>query len=227
MQKLEDKPGKKTNDKFKIKGSCAEKQHKSARVNKLQSTQVEKSTSASNTDCCAQSNTSQIPSLEYIRANNEIQCSVGERIKELQQFAKTGMSDQKIKSQPGDQVDVFVKNRVKWPHEHALAGSQKERVSYDQLTMGQWMAVFCRTMRDENCIQNKDAMLDYLISLLDDSNDFYWSSAKACHAVLFCRMEQGEIKDYTQTDLIDRVRRAHAQRHAPLTQNSSKHFTEN
>ena len=84
-----------------------------------------------------------------------------------------------------------------------MAGSQKERVSYDQLTMGQWMAGFCRTMRDENCIQNKDAILDYLISLLDDSNDFSWSSAKACHAVLLCRMEQGEIKDYTQTDLID------------------------
>ena len=119
------------------------------------------------------------------------------------------MSENKIKSQRGGTVDVFVKNRVKWPHEHVLAGSQKERVSYDQLTMGQWMAGFCRTMRDENCIQNKDAMLDYLISLLDDSNDFSWSSAKACHAVLLCRMEQGEIKDYTQIDLIDRIRRAH------------------
>ena len=155
--------------------------------------------------------------MEYIRANNQIQCSVEERIKELQQLAKTGTSESKIKSQRGGQVDVFVKNRIKWPHEYVLAGSQKERVSYDQLTMGQWMAGFCRTMRDENCIQNKDAMLDYLISLLDDSNDFSWSSAKACHAVLLCRMEQGEIKDYTQTDLIDCVRRAHAQRHAPST----------
>ena len=68
-------------------------------------------------------------------------------------------------------------------------------------------------------------MLDYLISLLDDSNDFSWNSAKACHAVLLCRMEQGEIKDYTQTDLIDRIRRAHAQRHVPSTQNFSKNVT--
>ena len=93
--------------------------------------------------------------------------------------------------------------------------------------MGQWMAGFCRTMRDENCIQNKGAMLDYLISLLDDSNDFSWSSTKACYAVFLCRMDQGEIKDYTQTNLIDQVRRAHAQKHAPPSQNAVKNPTKN
>ena len=94
------------------------------------------------------------------------------KIKGLQQLAKTSTSENKIKSQRGSQVDVFVKNRIKWPHEYVLAGSLKERVSYDQLTMGQWMAGFCRTMIEESCIQNKNAILDYLISLLDDSNDF-------------------------------------------------------
>ena len=49
---------------------------------------------------------------------------------------------------------------------------------------------------------SKDAMLSYLISLLDDSNDFSCPAAKACHAVL-CWMEQGEIKDYTQVYSID------------------------
>ena len=35
----------------------------------------------------------------------------------------------------------------------------------------------------------KDDMLDYLISLLDDSNDFSWQAAKASHAVLLCRID--------------------------------------
>ena len=222
LQKLEDKPVKKTADKSKVKGSRVSKPHKSTRVNKTQSPHAEKSTPTPNTDCCPQSSTTQIPSLEYIRANNQMQRSVEERIKELQQLAKTGMSENTIKSQRGGSVDVFVKHRVKWPHEHVLAGSQKERVSYDQSSMGQWMAGFCRTMREENHSQIKDAMLDYLISLSDDSNDFSWDSAKACHAALLSCMEQGEIKDYTQTDLIDRIRRAHAQRHVPSTQNLSK-----
>ena len=89
----------------------------------------------------------------------------------------------------------------------------KERVTCDQLTIGQWIAGFCRAIREETNQNSKEAMLDYLISLLDDANNFSWSFAKACHAVLLCRMEQGKIKDYTQNVQIDRVRHAHAQRH--------------
>ena len=165
-----------------------------------------------------------VPSLADIRQNANIQEKVDQRIKALQQLSNTG-TDSKIKSLRGGSVDIFVKNRVKWPHEHVLAGNIKERVSYDQLTMGQWMAGFCRTMREEKNKKNKEAMLDYLIALSDDSNDFSWAAAKASHAVLLCRMEQGEILDYTQTDLVDRVRRAHAQRHITHTSsNSTQNF---
>ena len=56
-------------------------------------------------------------------------------------------------------------------------------------------------------------MLDYLVSLLDDAQDFSRGAAKTSHAVLLCRMEQGEISDYSCTEKIDRIRRANAQRH--------------
>ena len=83
------------------------------------------------------------------------------------------------------------------------------------------MGGFCRIMRDEN-LDNQRGMLDYLISLLDDANDFSWDAAKASHAVLVCRMEQGKIKDYTQTNNIDRIKSA--QRHLPYTNNFSTIF---
>ena len=53
-------------------------------------------------------------------------------------------------------------------------------------------------------------MLEYLPSLLDDANDFSWDSAKASHAVLLCRMEQGEVGSYQEIDKIDRIRRTNA-----------------
>ena len=53
-------------------------------------------------------------------------------------------------------------------------------------------------------------MLEYLISIMDDANDLSWTFAKASHAVLLCRMEQGEVKDYSDTLAIDRIRRANA-----------------
>ena len=80
------------------------------------------------------------------------------------------------------------------------------------------MAGFCRAMREESGQNSEEAMLDYLISLLDDSNYFSWASTKANHTVLLCRMEQGEISDYTQTEQIYRVRHAHAQRHVTNSQ---------
>ena len=95
---------------------------------------------------------------------------------------------------------------VKWPHEYVLSSSQKEHVSYDQLSVLQWVTGFCRIMRDE---QNRDipnSMLDYLIAHFDDANDFSWDTAKASHAVILCRMEQGEIK-HAQVKKINRIRR--------------------
>ena len=85
-----------------------------------------------------------LPTLENLKKKVSIQQLVEDRIKELQHISKTG-TDPKLKSPRGGQVEVLVKNRVKWPHEYVLAGN-KERVTYDQLTMGQWVAGFCRTM---------------------------------------------------------------------------------
>ena len=49
-----------------------------------------------------------------------------------------------------------------------------------------------------------------------------WSSAKASHTVLVCHIEQGEIKDYTWTEQIGRVRHVHAQRHTSIGQDTVK-----
>ena len=42
-------------------------------------------------------------------------------------------------------------------------------------------------------MQIKEHMLDYVINLLENANDFSWASAKASHAVLLFRVEQGEV----------------------------------
>ena len=72
-------------------------------------------------------------------------------------------------------------------------GINKERITYDQLSPVQWMAGFYWTMRDQLDRKIRDHMLDYVIHLLDDDQDFSWSAAKASHAVLLCRMGQGEV----------------------------------
>ena len=56
-------------------------------------------------------------------------------------------------------------------------------------------------------------MLQYLKDIMSDATDFSWQNAKAAHVVLLCDMERGAVT-WDNSDKIDRIRRAHAQRHA-------------
>ena len=64
-------------------------------------------------------------------------------------------------------------------------------------------------------------MLHYLSDLMEDANDFSWHGAKAAHAVLMCDMERGAVT-WDDTAPIDRVRRAHAQKHVQNFKNYGK-----
>ena len=46
-------------------------------------------------------------------------------------------------------MEVFLKQKVKLPQEHVLAGNAKERISYKQSNITKWMTGFCRIIREE------------------------------------------------------------------------------
>ena len=46
-------------------------------------------------------------------------------------------------------------------------------------------------MREEKNSKIKDSMLDYLVTLSDDANDFSWDAAKASHVVLNQKLHRG------------------------------------
>ena len=101
-----------------------------------------------------------------------------------------------------------------------LEGSNKGRMSYDSLNWCQWVAGFATIAREEQNLEIKNSMLEYLTEIMEDANDFGWQLAKASHAVLLCRMEDGKV-DWSETHKIDRIRRAHAQK--GVTQNQGGH----
>ena len=88
------------------------------------------------------------PPPDRLRHELNIQEQVQERLRQLAENAVPGKP--KIKSQRGGSVELFVPQRVKWPHEFILAGQNKDRVTYNQLSPIQWMAGFCRTIREES-----------------------------------------------------------------------------
>ena len=162
---------------------------------------AETSAAASNT-----ASDSVIPSLDFLRTSDTIQARVDDRIKELQGMYPQG----KFKSQRGGSDTYWCKREVPWPQNHILSGTSKSRVTYDNLSMAQWVAGFCAIIKDESNVQTNN-MLSYVADLMEDCYDFGWQSAKGAHAVVLCHMEESKV-NWDETNKLDCLRRVHAQR---------------
>ena len=157
-----------------------------------------------------------IPSLNCMRRSEKIQREIDSRIRELELQSEATGTGAKIKSKRGGNVDVLVKNKVAWPHEAILGGATRARLTYDQLTMSQWVQGFCKDMLDEPDPKIRENMIQYMEELFEDATDFSWQGAKAAHTVLLCEFERGSV-NWENTARIDRIRRAHAQKHIHTT----------
>ena len=90
------------------------------------------------------------------------------------------------------------------------------------------MQGFCRNVLDENDNGKCGKMISYMSDLMEDSTDFFWQGAKVVHTVLCCELELGTVL-WDDTDHIDCIRWAHAQKHTrsstkpwPISDNSKK-----
>ena len=158
-----------------------------------------------------------LPTLATLRHSRSIQDHVDTRIRELQAVEK---EKGKFKSQRGGSETIWVKNEIAWPHNFVLSGNTRNRVTYDSLSLSQWVSGFATIIRDENDVEVKNRMLEYLSELMEDSHDFGWASAKVSHAVLLCRMEEGRVT-WKEIHKIDQVRRAYAHRSTSQSQTTS------
>ena len=83
----------------------------------------------------------------------------------------------------------MVANKVTWPHEYILGGMNRQRVTFDQLNLTQFVNGFVKVVLDERDESVREKMLYYLCNMMEDANDFSWESAKASHGVLLYEME--------------------------------------
>ena len=105
-----------------------------------------------------------------------------------------------------------MKNKVSLPHEPILGGTHRQRVSYDQLSLPQWVQGFCKNILEEKSNERREVTVSYTSDLMEDATDFSWQGAKADHTVMLCEMERG-VLSWEDLDRIDRICRAHVQNH--------------
>ena len=100
-----------------------------------------------------------------------LQKKVVRRIRDLDQSYHLSGNDSKLKhkSKRGGNVDVSVKRKVSWPHEPILGGVSRQRVSYDQLSLTQWVQGFCKNILDQKSSDRREIMVSYLGDLMEDA----------------------------------------------------------
>ena len=102
--------------------------------------------------------------MNFLKTSKHIQSQVYHRLQELSSIAEKG----NFKSQRGGSETLFVAKQVPWPQNKVLEGSSKNRVSYDNLSIYQWISGFSTIAREEGNFEVKNQMLDYLSDIMDD-----------------------------------------------------------
>ena len=97
------------------------------------------------------------PDLDILRESKSIQQKVDKRLSSLKQQQASGVSGiRQIKSARGGDVDVLIKQKVAWPHEAILGGVSRQRLSYDQLSLPQFVQGFVRNMLSESNLEVRE-----------------------------------------------------------------------
>ena len=140
--------------------------------------------------------------MSNIRSDRALQRKVDGRVRSLEESQNSGNESQKINSKRGGGVDVFVKNKVACPYEYILGSPTRQRVTYEQLGITQFVQGIVRNVLEEQDEGNRERMLYYLSDLMENASDFSWANAKPSHSVLLCEMEHGSVS-WSNTSRID------------------------
>ena len=109
-----------------------------------------------------------LPPLSTLKTSREIQKQVDARIAEIESQSKVeGNKSTKLKSKRGGGVDVLVSKKVAWPHDNVLGGVTRQKITYDQLSLTQFVQGFTRNILDESDSKVREQMLWYMSDLMD------------------------------------------------------------
>ena len=70
-----------------------------------------------------------------------------------------------------------------------MDGPSRQRTTYDQLSLTQFVQGFVKNIFEESDKKCRDRMLAYLGDIMEDATNFGWANTKASHAVMLCEME--------------------------------------
>ena len=151
-----------------------------------------------------------IPSLQALRNSADIHRKVNARYQELEDNNQIEQGSLELLLQTLHKKVKNDKPKVKWPQDLAFVGTLRRRLTFEQLTLPQWLLGFLRIRQEEQDPQVKENMIEYLTELAQDACDYSWDAAKGAHSVLLHRMGDG-VLNWANLKDIQKIRKRYAQ----------------
>ena len=149
-----------------------------------------------------------VPSLDFLRHNQDIQTEVAARIKQLDTrntYQGNPQVKSTLKSGRYRSADTQINHYIAWPQEHVYIGPSRKSVSYDELTSEQFTLGYIRIMQRQQP-ELQTIMLDHLAKLLQSSLDVNsFESVRGSHAIILQEMERGTL-NWHNTEEIEKMR---------------------
>ena len=150
-----------------------------------------------------------MPSLQALRNSTEINKKVTQRYHELEDMAQLGSLDLLLQSL-SQRMQKSQKAKVKWPQDLAFVGTLRPRLTYDQLSITQWLLGFLRIRQEEQDPLIRENMIEYLTELAQDACDYSWEVDNGAHSVVLHRMGDGVVH-WSNIKDVQKIRTRYAQ----------------
>ena len=122
---------------------------KPGKLSNFSKSKVKQSESSIVSESDSASDESIVPSLTVLKTSSDIQKQVDKRLHQLQEASASSSGKNDLKSKRGCNIDYVVKHKVAWPQDIILGGHNRQRLTYDQLNLTQWVQGFAQNILDK------------------------------------------------------------------------------
>ena len=141
--------------------------------------------------------TSNIQSIDMLRANPMIQKLVEERVAVLESRMRTELqqgTSQRRKSGRYNIADTpYNSSHLRWPNESCFTGTQRKRTPYDDLTLGQFVIGYINNVLETQHFDTVKHMLTELGETVKLAENLSWPIARGAFAVSMHKIEEETI----------------------------------
>ena len=155
-----------------------------------------------------------LPTFDELRSDDRIQMEVQKRLHNYDHMTRAeakGKVTDAFKSGRYRQGVYKVRHVVSWPQDYCTVVNGSRQPTYDELNVNQWAQGYIQCVLEEPNSSTQRCMLRHFVSIMQDSIELSFPTAKRAHGLILQEIEKGNV-DWSQSEKIEKIRSRNTQR---------------